>query len=158
MNETLIKEFESIKADLISAYDRKGMRASGKFADSLEVKQTIRGVQLWGLSYAQQLETGRRKDGSGTGPEWSNPKEDIIQWIKDKGIANRIQGEISISSLAYLIIRKIRKEGWKREGHGGVELISEVITEQRIQSIIDKVGEEVLIKYTSDIIKMIKAI
>lgn len=151
MNETLIKEFESIKADLITAYDRKGMRASGQFADSLEVRQTNRGVQLWGLSYSQQLETGRQ---AGKFP----PIDAIKQWIEDKGIASRLNGEITKNQLAFLIARKIAREGWKREGFGGVELISEVITEQRIQSIIDKVGEEVLLKYTSDIIKMVKEI
>lgn len=151
MNEILLQEFESIKADLISAYDRKGMRASGKFADNLEVRQTIRGVQLWGENYAQQLETGRQ---AGKFP----PINAIAQWIEDKGIASQLNGEITKNQLAFLIARKIAREGWKREGFGGVELISEVITEQRIQSIIDKVGDEVLLKYTSDIIKMIKEI
>lgn len=151
MNDILLKEFESIKADLITAYDRKGMRASGQFADNLEVRQTLRGVQLWGLSYAQQLETGRN---AGKFP----PIDAIKQWIEDKGIASRLNGEITKNQLAFLIARKIAREGWKREGFGGIELISEVITEQRIQSIIDKVGEEILLKYTSDIIKMVKEI
>lgn len=151
MNEILLQEFESIKADLITAYDRKGMRASGKFADNLEVRQTSRGIQLWGENYAQQLETGRQ---AGKFP----PINAIVQWIEDKGIASRLNGEITKNQLAFLIARKIAREGWKREGFGGVELISEVITEQRIQSIIDKVGDEVLLKYTSDIIKMIKEI
>ena len=151
MNEILLQEFENIKADLIIAYDQKGMRASGKFADNLEVIQTTRGVQLWGENYAQQLETGRQ---AGKFP----PIKAIAQWIEDKGIASRLNGEITKNQLAFLIARKIAREGWKREGFGGVELISEVITEQRIQSIIDKVGDEVLLNYTSDIIKMIKEI
>lgn len=154
-SQVLSKQFELLKDDLIKAYDAKGMRASGKFAETLEVKVQGLTAQLWGEDYSQQLETGRRKDGSGTGPKWSNPTEDIIQWIKDKGIANRIQGEISISSLAYLIIRKIRKEGWKRQEYGGVELISSVVTDERIQKIIDEVGAEQAMIYTTDIIKMV---
>jgi hypothetical protein len=153
-SEVLSREFEALKTDLIQAYDAKGMRASGKFADSLEVRVDGLKAQLWGESYAQQLETGRRPDGSGTGPQWQNPTEDIIQWIKDKGIANRIEGEISISSLAFLILRKIRSEGWKREQHGGVELISEVVTEQRMQKIIDEVGAEQALIYSTEIIKI----
>jgi hypothetical protein len=153
-SQVLSREFEALKTDLIQAYDAKGMRASGKFADSLEVRVDGLKAQLWGESYAQQLETGRRPDGSGTGPQWQNPTEDIIQWIKDKGIANRIQGEISISSLAFLILRKIRSEGWKREQHGGVELISEVVTEQRMQKIIDEVGAEQALIYSTEIIKI----
>lgn len=154
----LSKEFEALKADLIKSYDAKGMRASGKFADSLEVRVDGFKAQLWGESYAQQLETGRRPDGGVSGPAWTNAKEDIIQWIKDKGIANRIEGQISISSLAFLILRKIRKEGWKREKHGGVQLISDVITEQRIQKIIDEVGAEQALKYTTEIITLTNGI
>lgn len=152
----LSKEFELLKDDLIKAYDAKGMRASGKFADSLEVKVNGLNAQLWGESYAQQLETGRRKDGGGTGPEWTTAKEDIIQWIKDKGIANRIEGQISISSLAFLIARKIAQRGWKREKHGGVELISEVVTDARIQKIIDEVGVAQAMIYSTEIINLTK--
>jgi hypothetical protein len=147
----LSKEFEALKADLIAAYDAKGMRASGKFADSLEVRVDGLKAQLWGESYAQQLETGRQ---AGKFP----PIDAIKQWIVDKGIANRIEGQISISSLAFLIARKIAREGWKREQFGGVELISEVITEQRIQKIIDEVGAEQALKYTTEIITLTNGI
>jgi hypothetical protein len=144
----LSKQFELLKDDLIKAYDAKGMRASGKFADSLDVKVEGLTAQLWGESYAQQLETGRK---AGAFP----PISAIEQWIKDKGIANRIEGKISISSLAFLIARKIAKRGWKREEHGGVELISQVITDVRIQKIIDEVGAGQALVYTTEIIKLV---
>ena len=147
----LSKEFEALKADLIKAYDAKGMRASGKFAETLEVKVDGLTAQLWGESYAQQLETGRK---SGSFP----PIDAIKQWIVDKGIANRIQGQISISSLAFLIARKIAQKGWKREQHGGVELISEVITDARIQKIINEVGAEQAMVYSTEIIKLVNGI
>jgi hypothetical protein len=148
-SKVLSKEFELLKDDLIKAYDAKGMRASGKFAESLEVKVNGLTAQLWGESYAQQLETGRR---AGKFPNISA----IEQWIKDKGIANRIQGEISITSLAFLIARKIAQRGWKREEYGGVELISEVVTDVRIQKIIDEVGVEQAMIYSTEIINLTK--
>ena len=148
-SQVLSKEFELLKEDLIKAYDAKGMRASGKFAESLEVRVNGLTAQLWGESYAQQLETGRR---AGSFP----PISAIEQWIKDKGIASRIQGEISISSLAFLIARKIAQRGWKREEYGGVELISEVVTDVRIQKIIDEVGVEQAMIYSTEIIKLTK--
>ncbi len=144
----LSKQFELLKDDLIKAYDAKGMRASGKFADSLEVRVEGLTAQLWGESYAQQLETGRKAGGF-------PPISAIEQWIKDKGIANRIEGKISISSLAFLIARKIAKKGWKREEHGGVELISQVVTDARIQKIIDEVGAGQALVYTTEIIKLV---
>lgn len=150
-SQVLSKEFELLKKDLIITYDAKGMRASGKFADTLEVQVTGLKAQLLGEDYSQQLETGRK---AGRFP----PTDAIEQWIKDKGIANRIQGEISISSLAFLIARKIARNGWKREEHGGVELISEVVTDARIQKIIDEVGAEQALIYSTEIIKLVKEI
>lgn len=150
-SKVLSREFELLKKDLIIAYDAKGMRASGKFADTLEVQVTGLTARLFGEDYSQQLETGRK---AGRFP----PINAIEQWIKDKGIANRIQGEISISSLAFLIARKIARNGWKREDHGGVQLISEVVTDQRIQNIIDEVGAEQALIYTTEIIKLVNEI
>ena len=147
-SQVLSKQFELLKDDLIKAYDAKGMRASGKFAETLEVKVKGLTAQLWGEDYSQQLETGRK---SGRFP----PIDAIEQWIKDKGIANRVQGQISISSLAFLIARKIANEGWKRQEYGGVELISSVVTDERIQKIIDEVGAEQAMIYTTEIITMV---
>ena len=152
MNNILSNEFENLKADLITAYDAKGMRASGNFANELEVIQpTTTRVQLWGADYAQQLETGRQ---AGKFP----PINAIRQWIQDKGIANRLNGEITVSQLAFLIARKIAREGWKRQGYGGVDLISEIVTDQRMQKIIDQVGLEKVSEVQTEIIKLIKTL
>lgn len=150
MNKSAIlsKEFENLKKDLIIAYDAKGMRASGRFAETLEVRVEGLNAKLFGEAYGQQLETGRR---AGKFP----PIDAIKQWIHDKGIASRIQGQISISSLAFLIARKIAKKGWKREGYGGVELISSVVTDERIQKIINEVGLEQTMIFKTEIEKMI---
>ena len=150
MSSFLSIEFEKLKADLIKAYDQKGMRASGDFADSLEVVQPSENIiQLWGNDYAQQLETGRQ---SGKAP----PRDAIEKWIEDKGIANNLNNDITKSQLSFLIARKIARQGWKREGYGGVELISEVVTDERIDKIIKEVGVNKTVEYTTEIIKLIK--
>lgn len=147
----LSQEFEQLKKDLIEAYDKKGMRASGDFANSLEVVMLNNDTkaQLWGNSYAQQLETGRN---AGKFP----PINAILKWIDDKNISARLNGEINKNQLAFLIARKIAREGWNRQGFGGVELISEVVTDERIDKIIQEVGIEQTFIYTSQITKMIK--
>lgn len=147
--EILKIEFESIKDDMISLYDSKGMRASGDFADSLEVETSKNSVKLLGNKYAEQLEYGRK---SGKQP----PIAVIKQWIIDKGIVNKIKGDISVSSLAFLIARKIGKEGWKRKRFGGVELVTKIVTPERMQSIIDKVGQEAIISVTDTLVKELK--
>jgi hypothetical protein len=131
-----------LKNDLIKAYDAKGMRASGKFADELVVESGIDSVKLIGEKYAEQLQYGRR---AGKRP----PIEAIKQWIKDKGIVSNIKNDANNSSLAFLIARKIGQQGWNRQGYGGVNLIDEVITKNRIQDIINKVGAELTLTFVS---------
>jgi len=149
LNKVVLSEqFELLKADLIKAYDVKGMRASGKWANSLEVIANENTVKLMGEEYSQQLETGRQ---AGQFP----PIQAIKQWIIDKGVFNSVLQDISLSSLAFLIARKIANEGWKREKHGGVELISEIVTDIRIQSIIDEVGAFMMIQFTTELVILI---
>lgn len=148
-SKVLSVEFDKLMSDLIGAYDAKGMRASGKFADSLEVEVNGLNAKLMGENYAEQLEFGRK---AGKFP----PVSIIEQWIKDKGIAARISNEISISSFAFLIARKIAREGWDRAEHGGVQLISEIVTEERMQRIIDEVGAAQALIFKSEIINIVK--
>lgn len=138
--EIVNAEFELLKTDLIKAYDAKGMRASGKTADSLEVVNVgVESAKLIGNKSIGALEEGRGATTTGTE---SNPPliDQIKQWIKDKGIVSDIKNDNDNSKLALNITRKIHREGWNRQGYGGVNLLSEVITTERIQSIIDKVG------------------
>lgn len=146
--QILEQEFNKIRIDLIKAYEAKGMRASGQWANSLEVFASDLQGGIIGLNYSQQLETGRR---AGKYP----PIQAIEQWIVDKGIPTV---DISISSLAFLIARKISREGWDRSRFGGVELISEVVTDERIQSIIDKYGDAKAVEFSTDVVKLLKQV
>lgn len=145
----LQEEFDSLRQDLIVAYNAKGMRASGNFEESLDIIIGDTFAELWGDEYAEQLEHGRSR---GSFP----PIQEIEQWILDKGVFTAALQEIKLSSLAFLIARKIAQNGWNRAQHGGVGLISEVITEQRLQLIIDRFGEAELIKFSSDITNIFK--
>lgn len=151
------KEFESMKNDIIKLYDSKGMRASGRFAKSLKVDirsdETSSTGVLIGNKYADQLEDGRLPT---TGPAGSPTLfEQIIEWIQDKGI-RPIEKKMKISTLAFLITRKIHREGWKREKHGGVDLISSIITPERVQSIINKLTVVNIAKITSELTNFYK--
>ena len=148
--EILQQEFEALRDDLIAKYDELGMRTTGNWANSLEVVVSENKAVILGVPYSQQLESGRV-------PGKQPPSQVIEQWIKDKGIASRIEGKISISSLAYLIARKIGREGWKREDHGGVELVSQVVTPERIQSILDRLSDIYVTDFTNDLINYLQA-
>jgi hypothetical protein len=129
---SLKEDFDIIKDDLIKSYDAKGMRASGDFAESLEVRDIENGIQLWGNAYGEQLEFGRKPTTRGGD---GSLKDRIAQWIKDKGI---VANDISEKSLIYLITRKIHEQGWDRKDYGGVELVSEIITNERLNEIAEK--------------------
>lgn len=136
------EEFDALKKEITDEYIRLKMKASGQFEDELEVQVDESSGKLLGAFYAEQLEHGRRPtSGSGDG----SLLKAIKQWVVDKGIVARIRGDISVSSLAFLITRKIHRDGWKREEHGGVNLVSNVVTEKRMQQIIDRIGESMTI-------------
>lgn len=139
--QILDTEFEKLRVDLIKEYDALNMRASGKTADSLEVETQTNTAKLKGSSVFEQLEYGRgaSKSSGGGGVKLI---DQIKQWIRDKGIVSNIKNDNDNSTLAFLITRKIHREGWNRSRFGGVGLVSKVVTESRIQRIIKKVGAE----------------
>ena len=150
-SDILQKELEKLSADLTERYEQLGMRASGKFdrEKTVTVSETNTGVKgkIEGALHTTQLQFGRR-------PGKFPPLAAIEQWIRDKGIVP----DIPIRSLAYLIARKIAKEGWKREGYGGVELISSVVTPERIDNIIAQVGIVNVDAIVSGFVKELEAV
>ena len=142
--EQILKtELNQLKTELIEAYDDKGMRASGRWADELEVKVSKNKEQILGLEYTRQLEEGRSPGGF--------PPVDIIeQWVVDKNI-QAIDDAITTRTLAFLIARKIAREGWQRQEQGGVDLISDVITPKRLESILGKLTDANLVEFSSEI-------
>ena len=154
-SQIFAEEFESLRVDLVKKYDELGMRASGKWAESTEVESGEFFGRVIGAPYTDQLESGR-------GPTVNSGDGDLVeaieQWIIDKGIVGQIEDDISVSSLAFLIARKIHREGWKRQEHGGVELVTLVVTPKRIQSIIDRLGDSLIMDFTSQFISELKTI
>lgn len=143
----IIKEWlEQIRLDLIAEYDRLGLRASGNFEQSLVPFNTDKRAILYGAKYSFQMQYGRNP---GTWP----PRKAIEDWID----AKKLTYDIPKSTLAFLIQRKIFREGIKvpnKYNAGGV--ISNVITEQRIQDLVDKLRFVNVLQISSDIINLIK--
>ena len=139
--EILAAEFELLKEELLAAYEASGMAASGDWANSLEVRAAGNSAALLGYGYIQ----GRKP---GTPP----PSDAIEQWIKDKGIAKKMEKDINTGTLAWLIARKIGRDGWQPEE----DIISKVATPERIQQILDRIGDSQLEAFTRDIINYFK--
>lgn len=141
-SEILNSELEKIKQDLIDKHIELGMKASGNWVNSLNVQTVGLSGIIYGEKYTEQLVNGRP---NGKFP----PISAIKQWIIDKNITPF--DKISISSLAFLIARKIAKEGTKYFKQGGTDLVSSVITPERVQMIIDKVSDFHINSFLSDV-------
>jgi len=141
MSAVLAEEFELLKKDLLAAYEASGMKASGNWGNSLEIEINEDSAQLKGYGYIH----GRKP---GTPP----PSEAIEQWIRAKGIASKIEKDMTISSLAILIARKIGREGWQPKEN----IIDKVITAQRMQQIISRAGYARLQEFTTNILDYLK--
>ena len=136
-----------IAIDLKKQHITLGMKASGRWTNSVEATSTPDSGTIWAEDYTEYLVDGR---GKGKFP----PIDKIKQWIKDKGI----QSDIPVNSLAFLIARKISQEGTKYYQQGGTDLLSAVITPKRIQGIIDKIGVTAVNELILNISKTIKNI
>lgn len=146
IRELLAAEFEAIKADVITRYQESGLSVTGNWATTLEVTATETSASLLGASYLDGRPPGKQP-----------PSEAIVNWIETKGIASQIENEISITSLAFLIARKIGREGWQPETTGS-DIIAQVVTPQRIQQVIDRVSTPLVTEFCDDIINFLKQI
>lgn len=151
-SDLLKKEFELIRDELVKRHDELKMRASGKWAKSLEIEITQTDgksiAKILGEHYTEQLVFGRE-------PGKFPPVQDIEQWIIDKGI-KPFDDKMKVSTLAFLIARKIAEEGTQYYKDGGTDLVESVITPQRIQKIIDQVKEINLETFTSNMLEQLK--
>ena len=145
---------EPLKEQIIQEYDRKGMRASGDFAESLEIEGTFNGAVIKGNAYGEQLEDGRKPTEKGhSGGDYLIDR--IREWIKVKNVVPKDGNE---ESLAWAITKKIHKEGWDRKDHGGVNLLSDAISDLEWDAAISMVADEYTSVLVSGVINKYKVI
>ena len=149
--ESIVDDWIDLSKDLIlDNYNRDNMRASGKFERELQkVDGSKSGVvkkTLYGSAHSPFVDGGRgatKSSGSGI-----SLKDIIRKWIDDKRI---IPDGISKDSLAFLIARKIHREGWKPKHLPPNGVISSVINEKRIASLQEQIGEFYKVNTTTEI-------
>jgi len=144
VTELLAAEFELLKTEVIAKYEASGMAASGNWADSVVIQKLPNGFNLVADGYI-----------NGRGPGKPPPSEAIEAWIRQKGIAAKLEKGMIIQTLAYLIARKIAREGWKPKPENQ-NIVDSLVTPQRIQQILDKVGAVYITDFTTQIINLLK--
>lgn len=131
--EAIFSVLEVIRKRVISDQDSKGIRSSGKSAQSLQIEEVSNGGQLVGDDYFQQQIAGRR-------PGKFPPIKSILDWINEKGISPT---GISKKSLAFVIARKIARNGTdiflrKRQALGVDKIVEE--TKPLLRDALIKAG------------------
>ena len=131
----LTSEGKSIVKDLRDSMKTKGLDASGDTSRSIDytVEETLTKSTLKITSNRSigALQFGRR-------PGRRPPLETILRWIDTKPITP--EGNISKKSLAFLIQRKIGRDGIKVPNvHNVGGVLSDVINDQRIDQIFTEV-------------------
>ena len=140
VNDLIVKEVEKLKLEIQSAIDASGKNASKRTRNSLEVRPTANGAQLWGANYIGVLETGR-KDGKIP----YNFGEIIQKWAQAKGISfeNNIQAKRWANGVAW----KIAKEGTKQFRDGKRD---DILTKP-IDDFTDRVANKLLLEIQNTI-------
>lgn len=134
-NDEIIKEeIDAILDDIIQVYEQSGRKASGQFEEGLEAVYEPNKATIRGFVYLAGRGKTKKKGKAGE----PTVQQQILKWLKTRGI-RPIEENMKLSSLAYLIARKIHKEGTKRSEW--LKIYEQVITPQRIDSIIQRISE-----------------
>lgn len=123
------EELESLRQRIIENHLRAGQKASGRTVASLHVETDNDGGILFGRKAFGTLETGRR---GGKVPKGFY--HIIYQWMQDKGI----QVE-KPKSFAYLVARKIAREGTKLYRQGGRDDIYSNEIPKTTESVLSRI-------------------
>jgi len=133
-DEVIKEEIDAILIDILKVYEQSGRKASGQFAEGLEVVYSPLSATIRGYVYLAGRGKTKKKGKSGE----PTVQQQILKWLKIKGI-RPIEEGMKLNSLAYLIARKIHEEGTKRSEW--LKIYEEVITPKRIASIIKRIHE-----------------
>ncbi len=126
-------------------------RATGKTADSLELKVTPFGFEIIGSQQILALVNGRKPTSSGAAAGDPTLKEAILGWIKARSITPR-EPSMSQETLAFLIARSIHQNGYA----GKPDMFKNVLPESKIEKIENSLLLSKGVELTSSVIKSIK--
>lgn len=157
MNRKVIytEYLERFKKDLIANYDKLGLRASGKFAESLNYEIKGEKLTMYGSHHSLYMENGR---GAGGFP----PLRAIEEWIEVKQGLPAIFVEKK-KQFAFIIARKIANEGIKVPNkYNEGKVISDVVTlymGEYLYKMLDDIGEEYMreVDFVSDFKNILQA-
>jgi hypothetical protein len=129
--EILQSFFEKLKEQVIANHIAAGQKATGKTINSFQIEIDEASGRLTARGGIDSLEKGT--------PKGSRVSLDsLIEWANAKGIQVK-----NISSFAFLVQRKIMKEGSKLFRNGGrTDIISSVLTDGRVGALEKQIADK----------------
>jgi hypothetical protein len=141
----IVQDFAAkLQNDLSASVNASGISASGNLAKSFRYELNPTKLRLYAAAYAGAAEDGRKPTINGGNGAL---REQIRRWIDQKGIIPKPNDDgkvISKDSLAFLISRKIHKQGTLLNQDGGTDhygrtkptgIITGVINDGRLDSL-----------------------
>ncbi len=117
--------------DLVLNYIKMGLKASGAFETGLVYETTDNYIEIKSPLHGRVMETGRR---AGKFP----PINEILKWVQLGKIVKR--GDIKDEQLAFLIARKIAREGIKVPNkYNAGRVISSILLDGRIEKLLQEI-------------------
>ena len=128
-------------------YNSSGRKASGYFGEHIDVEMYDEGGRIKTPLYVGALVFGRKPTSGGGGGGGRSLYSMILDWIKVKGITPD-NPKMTDNTLAYLISRKIHKQGIKvpNQFNDG-KLIDNTFTAESVQDLkneLIKIGQKVV--------------
>ena len=148
---------EDIKQDIIDEYEQKGLKASGAFERSLNIRRQGRGKVMLSIPPYSQFISKFKSNRGGRKPGGFPPLSIIEQWVKDKGLQIRDittgrfrrKTPTTTKQVAFLIARKIAEKGTdihlgKREAID-LDRITDNVFDYKMDEIADRIIQEMKI-------------
>lgn len=142
---------ETIRQRIIANIDSKGLKASGRSQESLEIVDNVTSISLVGRDYFQGLEIGRPGVMQMQGARVPHDFDLIIrQWIIDKGIKVRqipyktdrrhiySVEERSLNMAVSAICHRIYERGTLLYNKGGDRTVYTPVIEEEVDNLVQK--------------------
>lgn len=134
------------QSEIVANILKSGQKATGEISESFEAIDTPTGAKIEAAKFYKVLETGRK-------PGKMPPPTSLYKWIEARYLSDTIKKE----SLAYVIARRIGKEGTLLYMLGGrKDIFSNVLSDKNINSLVDAIGFKVQLDIVNNLNKIVK--
>ena len=138
IDDIIYQELDEIRKELIISHLRLNQKASGRWINTLDVQSEGNYGFIEGQDYTKYLEEGRPKNKN------QDPRaiKRWVGWAANTFIADWIEAK-GLQLNPFAVAMNIALNGTKSYPRGGTDLVDAVLTEARLQKLINNVQRRV---------------